>query len=90
VLASATSKPEVTFVLESTVSFVEMLGRPRSEAWEFDSIRALRWDPVEAAAWLQFYLRSAEPPGHAAVLLAGRAAFGTEWWEATLRELGVS
>lgn len=90
VIASGTSKPEITFSLESAVSFEEMLDRPRVEAWEFDSVRALRWAPVEAAAWLQVYLRSAEPPGHAAILLAGRAAFGDAWWEKTVRELGYT
>ena len=80
-------KPELTFHLESSVPFKNALERPRSESWEFDQISGIAWAPEKVSEWLQEYVQVVAPPGHAAVLLAGKNAFGDDWYRSTVRDL---
>lgn len=85
--SSASGKPELTFRARTSVTFDAMLARERAGAWEFDELYTLPWRAADVARWLVLHRDDAVPPGHAALLMAGRAAFGAAWAAEVLRAL---
>lgn len=77
-------KTELCLLLDAAVPCAEIPDRPRRDAWEFREIVPLAWDPGPVAAWLRGSAARMAPPGHGALLLAGRAAFGADWFETVL------
>ena len=74
--ALPSGKPELTFLLETELTFEEIRARSPADAWEFTSLESFPWTARDAEAWLRDHREDAVSPGHAAVLLAAEAIFG--------------
>ena len=77
-------KPELTFLLHLDSSYQQILSRSPVDSWEYRRLESLEWTPQSVEAWLCRYRKDSVPPGHAALLLAGRAEFGETWMRQTI------
>jgi 8-oxo-dGTP pyrophosphatase MutT (NUDIX family) len=88
VSSTRTGKSELTFLMSTSVAYAEIFERERAGAWEFEECYPLPWNASSARSWLVEHRDDAVPPGHAAILLGGRLAFGEAWFQGILRALG--
>lgn len=72
-------KPELTFLTRIDLSSQEVLSHPAPDRWEYERLKLLDWEKENMEYFLIESLNNMVPPGHAAILLGGRAAFGDDW-----------
>jgi hypothetical protein len=73
---------------KAALSWKELLARRPVDAWEYEHLLPLRLEPDLLEKWLlESFAEGATGPGHATVLLEGRARYGQEWFEQIWRRL---
>jgi hypothetical protein len=80
-------KPELMFVMETSIDSKEIIGRPKAHGWESERLLAIPYEPDRIWQLLADELPNFTSPGHAALLLAGRRDFGEDWSVSLLAEL---
>lgn len=73
------SKPELTFLMRLKLSSQDVLSRSAPDKWEYTQLKPVAWEKTVVKKWLQDSEQAWVPPGHAALLLGGRADFGDDW-----------
>lgn len=76
------AKFDLALALEARLSWEEVRVRRAAEGWEAQRLVPLEEGPQALAAWLARHRQQAVAPGHGALLLYGKAAYGDGWyWE---------
>lgn len=78
------NKPELIAELRVTPSAEEVLARSARDAWEYRTLQKLDWQENVIRDALTKDNLQWVPPGHAALLLAGRLDFGEGWMHSVL------
>ena len=81
-------KPELTFLLRLRATSEDILARSAPDNWEYERLVPVAWEAATVRQWLLRGEAEWVPPGHAALLLAGRVDFGEEWMAGVLRSCG--
>ena len=81
-------KPELALLLHMKPSWEDILSRSAIDSWEYERLEPLGWDSDVVEDWLLKNERSCVPPGHAALMLGGRAQFGDAWMKKLCGDFG--
>ena len=81
-------KPELTFLLRLRATSEDILARSAPDNWEYERLEPVEWEAATVRQWLLRGEAEWVPPGHAALLIAGRVDFGEEWMAGVLRSCG--
>ena len=83
-------KPELTFRIELTEHTALQLIESQANAcdsWEFEEVWSVDWTSETLSRYLIEQQEFLVPPGHAALLLAGRIDFGHQWYNNMISDL---
>ena len=77
-------KPELTLLMRLNIPAADALKRSAQDRWEYERLQTVTWESYTIKDWLQHNSNSCVPPGHAALVLAGRVDFGDDWKDKVL------